>query len=73
MPMKWRRAILWSLAAVALLALLVGHSVRSPAVEFDVRPGGPADGCGPAGPFLAAAVMAASLMYGFDTAGTLAE
>ena len=31
------------------------------------------DGFGTGGPFLAAAVMAAYVMYGFDTAGTLAE
>jgi urea carboxylase system permease len=60
-------------AAVALVALLAGHAIRGPAVVFDVRVGGPADGFGAAGPFLAAAVMAAYVMYGFDTAGTLAE
>jgi len=60
-------------AAVALIVLLGGHTVRGPAVVFDARPGGATDGFGAAGPFLAAAVMAAYVMYGFDTAGTLAE
>lgn len=61
------------LAAVALVALLLGHAVRGPAVAFEMRTGGPTDGLGAAGPFLAAAVMAAYVMYGFDTAGALAE
>ncbi len=60
-------------AAVALIALLCGHAVRGPGVVFDAHAGGATDGFGVAGPFLAAAVMAAYVMYGFDTAGTLAE
>lgn len=59
-------------AAVVLIALLGWHAVRGPGVVFEVR-GGSADGFGTAGPFLAAAVMAAYVMYGFDTAGTLSE
>ncbi len=61
------------LAAVLLIALLSGHAVRGPGVVFEVRASGPADGFGAFGPFLAAAVMAAYVMYGFDTAGTLSE
>ena len=60
-------------AAVALIVLLGAHAVRGPGVVFDARPGGATDGFGTGGPFLAAAVMAAYVMYGFDTAGTLAE
>ncbi len=59
-------------AAVALVALLAGRAVRGLGVVFEAR-GGTADGFGTAGPFLAAAVMAAYVMYGFDTAGTLSE
>jgi urea carboxylase system permease len=60
-------------AAVLLVALLIGHAVRGPAVVFETRLGGPTDGFGAAGPFLAASVMAAYVMYGFDTAGALSE
>jgi urea carboxylase system permease len=60
-------------AAVALIALLSGHAVRSPGVVFEMRVGGSTDGFGTVGPLLAAAVMAAWVMYGFDTAGSLAE
>ena len=61
------------IAAVALIALLFGHAVRSPAVVLDAGVPGLANGLGTVGPFLAAAVMAAYVMYGFDTAGTLSE
>jgi urea carboxylase system permease len=60
-------------AAVVLIALLVGHAVRSPGVVLETRIHGSTDGLGALGPFLAAAVMAAYVMYGFDTAGTLSE
>ena len=60
-------------AAVALVVLLAEHAVRSPAVVLEIQAGASTDGFGVAGPFLAAAVMAAYVMYGFDTAGTLAE
>jgi urea carboxylase system permease len=60
-------------AAVVLIALLGAHGVRGPSVVFEVRSSGLTDGFGLAGPFLAAAVMAAYVMYGFDTAGTLSE
>jgi urea carboxylase system permease len=60
-------------AAVLLIILLAAHAIRGPAVAFAVQSSGVADGFGAIGPFLAAAVMAAYVMYGFDTAGTLAE
>jgi urea carboxylase system permease len=60
-------------AAVLLIALFGVFAVRSPAVVFETRADGIIDGFGLIGPFLAAAVMAAYVMYGFDTAGTLAE
>ena len=60
-------------AAVLLVILLAAHAVRGPEVVFEVNAGGPTDGFGALGPLLAAAVMSAYVMYGFDTAGTLAE
>ncbi|QEL20960.1 APC family permease [Limnoglobus roseus] len=60
-------------AALALIALLLGHAVRGPAVVLDVGIPGSTAGFGTVGPFLTAAVMAAYVMYGFDTAGTLSE
>jgi urea carboxylase system permease len=59
--------------AIVLIGLLAVHAVRGPGVVFDVRPGVITDGFGVVGPFLAAAVVSAYIMYGFDTAGTLAE
>lgn len=60
-------------AAVVLIALFGAFAVRSPAVVLEARADGITDGFGLIGPFLAASVMAAYVMYGFDTAGTLAE
>src|SRR6185312_15405412 len=60
-------------AAVALIVLLAERAIRGPAVVLEVRAGAATDGFGAIGPFLAAAVMAAYVMYGFDAAGTLAE
>jgi urea carboxylase system permease len=59
-------------AAVVLVILLAGHAVHSPAVVCEVRSAVP-ESSGVFGPLLAAAVMSAYVMYGFDTAGTLAE
>jgi urea carboxylase system permease len=62
------------LVGVAMLILLLSkHSVRSPqAGIFDTL--GKAGVLGYAGPFLAATALTASyVMYGFDTAGSLAE
>ncbi|HEX3150589.1 MAG TPA: APC family permease [Gemmataceae bacterium] len=65
--------VLELVAAVLLVILFAAHAVRGPAIAFHVHGGEIADGFGTIGPFLAAAVMAAYVMYGFDTAGTLAE
>ncbi len=60
--------------AILLIVLLAAHAVRGPEVVLQVQTTEtPATGFGWLGPFLAAAVMAAYVMYGFDTAGTLAE
>lgn len=61
------------LAAVFLVILLAAHAVRGPGVVFDLKADELTDGLGTLGPLLAAAVMSAYVMYGFDTAGTLAE
>lgn len=61
------------IAAVLLVALLWGHAVRGPGVLLEAPTGSTTGGFGLLGPFLAAAVMAAYVMYGFDTAGSLAE
>lgn len=53
-----------------LVALLFGHAERGPAV---VAQTGHAGGSGYAYAFLASALMAAYVMYGFDSAGELAE
>jgi urea carboxylase system permease len=60
-------------AAVLLVVLLAAHAVRGPGVVFELKAGLPTDGLAALGPFLAAAITAAYVMYGFDTAGTLAE
>ena len=59
--------------AVALIGLLAAHAVRGPGAVLERPAADNPDGFGLLGPFLAAAVMAAYVMYGFDTAGTLAE
>jgi urea carboxylase system permease len=58
---------------VLLIVLLLARSRRGPGVLLEAQ--GRADGqpLGYLGPFLAASVMASYVMYGFDTAGTLAE
>ncbi|HEX2313776.1 MAG TPA: amino acid permease [Thermomonospora sp.] len=60
------------LVGVALLAvLLIAAAERGPGVVTDT--GGAAEGGGYLGAFLASALMAAYVMYGFDSAGELAE
>ena len=58
---------------VLLIVLLFAKARRGPEILLQAQ--GRADGSpsGYLGPFLAAAVMASYVMYGFDTAGTLAE
>jgi urea carboxylase system permease len=58
---------------VLLIVLLAVHAVRGPAVLFDTRDLGTGLRFGYLGPFMAAMIMASYVMYGFDTAGSLAE
>jgi urea carboxylase system permease len=60
-------------AAVTLIVLLAFRATRGPGIVFQPKPDGITDGFGVLAPFLAAAITAAYVMYGFDTAGTLAE
>ncbi|GAB1646495.1 amino acid permease [Krasilnikovia sp. MM14-A1259] len=55
---------------VLLVALLFSHAERGPSVVMDT---GHAGGSGYAMAFLASALMAAYVMYGFDSAGELSE
>jgi urea carboxylase system permease len=59
--------------ALLLIVLLAIHTVRGPAVLFDTQGRGANHASGYFGAFCAAAVMASYVMYGYDTAGTLAE
>jgi urea carboxylase system permease len=59
------------LGVILLIVLLALHAVRGPAVVLDTQ--GRGAGLGYFGPFSAAAIMASYVMYGYDTAGTLAE
>ncbi len=59
--------------AALLIVLLAVHSMRGPQVVFDTQDRGAGEPLGYLGAFLAAALMASYVMYGFDTAGTLAE
>jgi urea carboxylase system permease len=56
-----------------LIALLAANIRRGPSVLFDSQGRGDGQAGGYLGPFLAAALMASYVFYGFDTAGTLAE
>ena len=59
--------------AVLLIALLAWHAQRSPAIVFDTQNQGTPGPLGYLGPALAASLMASFVLYGFDTAGSLAE
>jgi urea carboxylase system permease len=62
------------LAGTALLVvLLAARAVRGPGAVLDTQGRGAGQPFGYLGPFLAAALMASYVMYGFDTAGSLAE
>lgn len=66
--------VLAELAGVALLlVLLAAHARRSPEVVLDTQGRAAGQPFGYLGPFLAAALTASYVMYGFDTAGALAE
>ena len=59
--------------ATLLIGLLAAHSIRGPGVVWEARGRGLGLPLGYIGPFLAAALTPSFVMYGFDTAGTLAE
>jgi urea carboxylase system permease len=62
------------IGVVLLIVLLAAHATRGPAVVLDAQDRGAGQPLGYLGPFLAAAALTASwVMYGFDTAGALAE
>jgi urea carboxylase system permease len=62
------------LIGVTVLIVLLGlHMRRGPSILFDMQSHGDGRTGGYLGPFLAAALMASYVLYGFDTAGTLAE
>ena len=61
------------IGVTVLIGLLAFNIRRTPAVLFDGQGHGSGQPGGYLGPFLAAALMASYVMYGFDTAGTLAE
>jgi urea carboxylase system permease len=66
--------VIAELVGVALLiALLAARLRRGPAILFETQGRGSGYAWGYLGPFLAAARMASYVLYGFDTAGTLAE
>ncbi|OJW06899.1 MAG: amino acid permease [Planctomycetales bacterium 71-10] len=61
------------IGVVLLIGLLLGGAVRGPSVLLETQGRGAGEPGGYLASFLAAAVMASYVMYGFDTAGTLAE
>ena len=66
--------VIAELCGVALLIVLLALCIRrGPAILFDTMGKGRGQPYGYLGPFLAAALMASYVMYGFDTAGALAE
>jgi urea carboxylase system permease len=66
--------VIAELVGVAILILLLAVNIRrGPAILFDAMGKGRGETFGYLGPFLAAALMASYVMYGFDTAGALAE
>jgi urea carboxylase system permease len=58
---------------VLLIVFFLAHIRRGPGVVLDTHGRGTGQPSGYLGPFLAAALMASYVMYGFDTAGSLAE
>ncbi len=66
--------VIAELCGVSLLIVLLAICVRrGPEILFDTMGKGRGQPHGYLGPFLAAALMASYVMYGFDTAGSLAE
>jgi urea carboxylase system permease len=58
---------------VLLIALLAWHAVRGPGVVLDTQGRGGGAPHGYLAAFLAAGIVASYVLYGYDTAGTLAE
>src|SRR5262249_47247452 len=58
---------------VLLIVLLAARLRRGPAILLETQGRGDGQALGYLGPFLASALMASYVLYGFDTAGTLAE
>ena len=58
---------------IFLIGLLGANAVRGPAVVLDTAARGVGEPLGYLFPLLGASLMASYVMYGFDTAGTLAE
>ncbi len=66
--------VIAELCGVALLIVLLATRIRrGPAILFDTHHHGQGAALGYLGPFLAASLMASYVLYGFDTAGALAE
>jgi urea carboxylase system permease len=66
--------VIAELVGVSLLIALLAVSIRrGPAVLLDTQGRGGGQPLGYLGPFLAASLMASYVLYGFDTAGALAE
>jgi urea carboxylase system permease len=66
--------VIVELLGVAIFIMLLAASARrGPAVFFDTQGRGDGHALGYLGPFLAAALMASYVLYGFETAGALAE
>lgn len=61
------------LGVLTLIGLLAWSARHSPAVVFDAQGRGAGEPLGYLMPVLAASLMATFVLYGFDTAGTLAE
>ena len=61
------------LGVALLIVLLLARARRGPDILLQTQGRGDHEPLGYLGPFLAASVMASYVMYGFDTAGTLAE
>lgn len=61
------------IGCVLLIVLLFGHTQRGPEVTLATNGTGAGHPAGYLGAFLVAGLFAVNILYGFDTAGTLAE
>ena len=62
-----------SVGVLLLIILLAAHTTRGPGIVFDTFDTGKDHAFGYLGAFLVAGLMSAYVLYGFDTAGSLAE